>query len=165
LGVVVADGALGGFYVCNGLAAAVVVAVLRNFLKDQTCGGAVAALGWRVADVLLLVGQLVAAEGGEQRRSLRSRGVVAARTLGDCAGLGSTQKDVGGSIRPVIIGSGVLVGRFGDDGVGLPHGRSQRHKFRSSIASDLGVALRIHLGIGRVPALEIGIEVHGCYYY
>lgn len=117
LGVVVIDAAISeGFsqrlHLGDGLAPAVIVSILWNFLENHPRGNPTPGLPGGVADVLLLLGEGVSAEG-EGQCGLWPDGVVTGDALWQVAWLGCAEEDMSGSVVLVVIGSEFGVGRLG----------------------------------------------------
>lgn len=102
-----------------------------------------------------------------QRHSvcLLPNGVVAGHSLRHARRFGSTEKDMRRGILFVMVISGLGKGRLGGHGSSLNVGRSEHGKLGGSLRRHLRDLWWVGMGRGRVPALEVGIEVHDCYYY
>lgn len=102
-----------------------------------------------------------------QRHSacLLPNGIVAGHSLRHAGRFGSTEKDMRRGILLVMVIPALGKGRLGGDGSRLNVGRSEHVKLRGSFRRHLRDLLWVGMGRRCVPALEVGIEVHDCYYY
>lgn len=97
---------------------------------------------------------------GQGKRGLLSNRVVAGDSLRNGARFGGAEEDMGGCIVFVVIGSQVGIGRFRE--WVILGGRPEDGEFGVGLCGGDG---GVGWGVGRVPALGVGVEVHDCYYY